>query len=87
VRPRAGVEHGGIGQLGQPVQVLHVLGLAVGLKEAQLEAEVAGIAGDPCLQLVEGEVAVVLARPSPEHVEVDSVQDLDPVAGTRAHVC
>src|SRR5689334_14500026 len=67
------------------MQVLHELALGVGLKEARLQVELAGETLDLNLELGQGEVAVdVLVAPA-EHVEVDAVQDLDPVPGAHHH--
>ena len=41
VGPGAGVEHGAVGDLGQAMQVLDELALVVGLKERDLEVELA----------------------------------------------
>ena len=81
VGPGAGVDDDGVGEVGQPVQVLDELALGVGLEEDRLEAELAGEAADPPLQLVEREAAVDRGVAALEDVEVDAVQDGDAVVG------
>src|SRR4051794_6438275 len=79
VRPRARVEDQPVGVVGGLVQLLHELTLVVGVEEARLQLELAPEPRDPVLELGEGQPAVVLRRPAVEGVEVDPVQDRDPV--------
>ena len=85
VRPGAGVEQRRVGELRETMQVLDELRLAVGVKEARLQAELVSVTVDPALELVQRQVAVVLARAPAEHVQVDAVQDRDPVVGRWTH--
>jgi hypothetical protein len=81
VRPRARVEHRTVGNVVESVQAFDVLGLAVGLKDAHGEPELSSEAPNLLLELGEGEIAVVLAGATTEHVEVDAVENLDAIVG------
>src|ERR1044072_569809 len=80
MRPGTWIEQEAVGQSGRVVQTFHVLALGVGLEEARLEPELRRPVADPYLELDQREGAVVLGVALAEHVEVDTVQDLDPVA-------
>src|SRR5436190_5961397 len=79
VRPRARVDDRPVGDLAQAVEALYELTLVVGLKERRLETELASVLLDLELELGKGDRTVVLRRALAEPVEVDPVQDLDPV--------
>src|SRR4051794_27669325 len=77
VCPRARVEDQPVGEVGRLVQLLHELGLVVGLEEARLQPELAPEARDLVLELGVREPAVVLCRAPVERAQVDPVQDGD----------
>src|SRR6185436_12167175 len=80
VRPGAWIEQEAVGQSWRVVQTFHVLALGVGLEEARLEPELPRPVADPHLELDQREGAVVLGVALAEHVEIDTVQNLDAVA-------
>src|SRR5882724_1137096 len=62
------------------MQMFDELALTVALKEPRLEVELAGPVLDPVLQFGQRKPAIDLRIAPLEHIEVDAVHHLDPVA-------
>src|SRR4051794_3063461 len=80
MRPRARIEHEGVGRVRGPVELFDELALVVALKEDHLEAQIVREVLDALLEPGQREIAVVLGGPAAQRVEVDPVHDRDAVS-------
>jgi hypothetical protein len=81
VGPGPGVDQDAVGEVARPVQVIDELALVVGLEEERFEARLVCPALDLVFELRQRVAAVEGGVAALEDVEVDPMQDGNPIAG------